>query len=294
MRRLLLTTSLIAVVSMAGCGKKADESSNSRQPAISAADKVGALGAPDINPAAAPGVAFEYRYSFVLPDNSISAVQESHAAACEKLGRGQCRITGMRYSLLDDERITADLDFKLAPEIARAFGKEGIAAVQKAAGKLVNAEISGDDVGTTIDNAQRSSAEAITHLAGIEAKLKAGGLGDAARSELEAQAAQLRDQISSAKDTKFAAEGQLASSPMSFNYIGDIGFSLAGNPVGDALHTAWSSFSAMIWFVLMAIGVALPWVVLGAVLIALWRSRLGLALRRFLRGKTEPASTTGD
>ncbi len=291
MRRLLLSTSLIALIAIAGCGKKAEESSVQRQPSIASAQNDDSLGAPDINIAAAPGVAFRYSYSFVLPDKAIAAVQEGHAAACEKLGPNQCRITGMRYSLLDDERITAELDFKLAPELARNFGKEGIAAVEKAAGKLVNAEINGDDVGSTIDNAKHSAADAATRLSAIEAKLKAGGLGDQARSELEAQAAQLRDQIASAKDNKVGAEALLASTPMTFDYTGDIGFSLGGNPVGDAVHSAWTSFSSMIWFVLMAIGVVLPWALLGALLIALWRSRPGLAMRRFLRGKPKPTES---
>ena len=288
MRRLLLSASLFALFATAGC-KGAEPSAESREPATAAADNADARAAPDISLAAAPGVAFTYRYSFVLPDKGIAAVQEAHAAACEKLGPSQCRITGMRYSLLDDERTSAELDFKLAPELARAFGKEGIAAVEKAAGKLVNAEISGDDVSATIDSAKRTGGDAAVRLAQIEAKLKAGGMGDQARSELEAQAAALRDQLASAKDSKAGAEAQLATTPMVFSYTGDLGFSLGGNPVGDAVHSAWSSFATMVWFVLLAIGVTLPWALLGALLIALWRSRPLLALRRFIRGKSRLA-----
>lgn len=294
MRQLLLTASLIALVTVAGCGKKSEESATQHERSVAVAQNDDSRSAPDISIAAAPGVAFTYRYSFVLPDKSIAAAQEGHAAACEKLGPSQCRIAGMRYTLLDDEQITAELDFKLAPELARNFGKEGIAAVEKAAGRLVNAEITGDDVGATIDSAKRAAAEATAQLNQIEAKLRAGGLGDRARSELEAQAAHLRDQIASAKISKVGAEAQLASTPMSFDYTGDIGFSLGGNPVADAVHSAWGSFSAMIWFVLLAIGVVLPWALLSALLIALWRSRSGLALRRFLRGKPKAVPTESD
>ena len=289
MRRLLHSASLVALIATGGC-KAAEPSAESREPAA-AAENADARAAPDISLAAAPGVAFNYSYSFVLPDKGISAIQEIHAAACEKLGPSQCRITGLRYSLLDDERTSAELDFKLAPELARAFGKDGIAAVEKAAGKLVNAEITGDDVSNTIDSAKRSGADAAARLAQIEAKLKAGGFGDEARSELEAQAAALRDQLSSAKDSKAGAEAQLASTPMVFNYTGDTGFSLGGNPLGEAVHSAWSSFATMLWFVLLAIGVVLPWALLGALLIALWRSRPLLALRRFVRGKPKLAET---
>ena len=284
MRRWFLTVSVVALTALGGCGKKADEA-NAPPAADAAADT--SAGGPNINPAAAPGVAFNYNYSFVLPDKNIAAVQETHAAACEKLGPSQCRITGMRYTLLDDERITARLDFKLAPELARNFGKEGIAAVEKAAGKLVNEEIDGDDVSPTIDSAKRTAADDAARLSLIEAKLKAGGLGDRARSVLEAEAEQLRDLIATAKNSKAGAEAKLASTPMSFDYTGDIGFTLGGNPVAEAVHSAWSSFSSMIWFVLMAIGVVLPWALLLTLIMIAWRSRVGFAVRSSLRGQAK-------
>jgi hypothetical protein len=53
----------------------------------------------------------------------------------------------------------------------------------------------------------------------------------------------------------------------------------------------------MIAFVLMAIGVALPWLALLAVVLTLWRSRGGLWLRSKVRGKPaaakEPAPSSG-
>ncbi len=290
MRRFLLTSSLIAVLAVTGCGKKAERSEDSDSRQVTSADISGparppSIVAPGIDPRAAPGVAFTYRYDFVLPDKSIATVQEAHASACEKLGPTQCRITGMRYTLLDDERISAKLEFKLSPELARAFGKEGIAAVEKASGKLVDAEINGTDVAPTIETAQQIGGDAATQLAEVERKLTAGKPGDDERAELQAQARELRAQVANAKTEKAAAQAQLASTPMSFSYEGDAGFSLGGNPVGDAFHATWASLSSMIWFVLTAVGVALPWVLLGALLLAIWRSRPGLALRKFVRGR---------
>ncbi|MFN3389797.1 MAG: hypothetical protein ACK40O_12800, partial [Allosphingosinicella sp.] len=58
---------------------------------------------PGVSPTAAPGVAFNYRYAFRLPARAIGPVQEQHAAACEKLGTDRCRITGMRYTMSDEE-----------------------------------------------------------------------------------------------------------------------------------------------------------------------------------------------
>ena len=59
--------------------------------------------------------------------------------------------------------------------------------------------------------------------------------------------------------------------------------------VGDAAQGAWDSLIAMIAFVLMAIGVALPWLALLAAVLAVWRSRAGLWLRAKLRGRPATA-----
>jgi hypothetical protein len=248
----------------------------------------GGMAPPGISPNAAPGVAFNYSYAFVLPSKAISAVQESHAAACEKLGLARCRITGMRYSLTDEDSVSAQLTFKLDPTLARAFGKEGIAAVETAKGKLVDAAITGEDVGTQITASQRRSADAQAVLSRIEARLAAGGIGDRERAELTEQAARLREQLAGERDTRSAGEEQLANTPMTYNYTGDESFTLGGNPVGDAAEGAWESLIAMIAFVLMALGVMLPWLALLAAVLWVWRSRAGLWLRGKVRGRPVP------
>src|SRR3954464_6094633 len=74
---------------------------------------------PNISPTAAPGVAFDYGYEFSLADDKIAVTQEAHASACEHLGLARCRITGMSYTVDQNEQVTAELDLKLDPMIAR-------------------------------------------------------------------------------------------------------------------------------------------------------------------------------
>src|ERR1044072_6278435 len=109
---------------------------------------------PNVAVTAAPGVAFHYRYAFRLPVDRVQSVQEQHAQACEKLTVARCRITDLRYLARDDD-IEASLSFKLDPALAREFGKSGIDAVVRAEGRLVEAEISGEDVGSKIAAATR-------------------------------------------------------------------------------------------------------------------------------------------
>ena len=91
MPRFTLSIALAASV-LAGCSQQPTRQTNVdiREEAAPAAMRgdagSGGMAPPGISPNAAPGVAFNYSYAFVLPSKAISAVQESHAAACEKLG----------------------------------------------------------------------------------------------------------------------------------------------------------------------------------------------------------------
>src|SRR4051812_40828858 len=50
-----------------------------------------------VDPTAAPGVAFNYRYAFHVPAVRLAEVQERHAQMCERLTIAHCRITGLLY-----------------------------------------------------------------------------------------------------------------------------------------------------------------------------------------------------
>ena len=229
--------------------------------------------APAVAPAAAPGVAFSYHYAFVLPDERIAAVQERHAAACEKLGIARCRVTGMSYELVEEDRVRGQLRFKLAPDLARRFGTEGIAAVVAADGKLVRSAIDGDDAGAAISGSQARSADLRAELARLEQRLASRGLGDDERAELQRQVETIRAQLAAERNTRSTDEERLANTPMTFDYAGDEGFRFGNAPFGNALDTAWSSFTWMVSLLLLVIGAALPWLVLAALLLFAWRSR---------------------
>jgi hypothetical protein len=119
MRRPLL---VLMLATLAACGSKVEEKSSrsSESGGITSSDTAENVPAgPRVSVTAAPGVAFNYDYTFRLPAQRISAVQEQHAQACEKLGVNRCRITGLRYRLVSEREIEAMLSFKLDPSIAR-------------------------------------------------------------------------------------------------------------------------------------------------------------------------------
>ncbi|MBJ7499462.1 MAG: DUF4349 domain-containing protein [Sphingopyxis sp.] len=248
---------------------------------------------PDINVTAAPGVAFNYAYAFRLDDNRIAKVQEEHAAACEALGTTRCRITGMTYRLVRENEVEAQLLFKLDPAIARKFGRDALGSVEKAEGVLAEARISGEDVGTQISDSQRRSADINAEIARIETRLRQGGIGDRERAELQQQVAGLRSQLDGERDTRRTGEAMLATTPMQFDYVGTgglpgIGY---GNPFSDALNMLVRSGSVMLSFILVVGAAIVPWALLFALLLMIWRTRPMLGVRKWLRGTAARAQT---
>jgi hypothetical protein len=267
---------------LAGCSQNEESNQSSVEAAAESADDL--QRAPNISPTAAPGVAFNYRYAFELADKKIASVQEEHAAACETLGLSKCRITGMQYTLVNKDHIEASLAFKLDPLIARKFGKDAIASVTKAQGILTDSQITGEDVGTGISASQRRSSDLNAEISSIEKRLAAGGLGDRERSELQSQLAGLKEQSSSERSTQKESAAMLASTPMTFSYSSGGGiFGSGGVTISQAGETAMTSFSTMISFILLALGVLLPWLLLGAVIVALWRTPPIRKVRAWLR-----------
>ncbi len=226
-----------------------------------------------IGVSAAPGVAFNYRYAFRVPNAKIAAVQEEHAQLCEKLGLAHCRITGMQYQLVNNSDISAMLAFKIDPALARQFGKDSIAGVNHAEGMLVDAAISGTDAGAAISAATREGGQAHDALNRIEAQLKATGLSSGQRANLEEQARELRDRINGAANSRADAEKSLATTPMVFHYgSGNLipGFD-GRSPLHDAAVTAQSSFTLMLSFVLIGVGALLPWALIAGLVFWIYR-----------------------
>ena len=117
-----------------------------------------------VSPSVAPGVAFQYRYDFRVPGDSIEAVQDEHAAACETLGLSRCQITGLNFQQGEEGYPEGRMEFLLDPSIARKFGRDAIASVEKAEGVVAKSNVSGENVGSEIASSQVRSA-------GIEAEV---------------------------------------------------------------------------------------------------------------------------
>ncbi len=245
--------------------------------------------APRIGIEAAPGVAFDYAYTFRLADDRISKIQEEHAAACETLGVQRCRIADVRYQLTDEKLVEAQTQFKLDPGIARKFGANAIASVEKAEGVLADASVAGEDVGTEILASQQRSAGSEAEIARLEERLKSGGLDKRERAELLAQIGQLRGEIGNERQARRSGEARIAWTNVAFNYVSNGGLPGIGheNPFASAGETLMRSGSTALTFVLTLGAALLPWGLLLALIIAFWRSRFMVAVRQQMRVKPQ-------
>ena len=210
---------------------------------------------PGIAPTAAPGVAFNYQYAFRLPAIAIGPVQEQHAQACEKLGTDRCRIAGMRYTMVEDDEIEAQLLLKLDPAIARAYGRQGIEAVERAEGLLTHAEITGTDVGSEIAQGNRTGAQLREELQRIEQQLARSGLGSSERATLQNQAQLLREQLRANEASQGDRREMLARTPVTFSYrSGD-----TAGPLARALEQSGDNLVGGLAMLLIVLITLLPW-----------------------------------
>ena len=281
-KSILLAATLLAACSQQNSPRRAEQPpANVRyEPDTGMAEDNAA--APGVDVTAAPGVAFDYRYAFRLPANKISAVQEAHAQACEKLGIDKCRITGMRYRLVDQKDIEAMLALRLDPRLARQFGKDATGVVQKSDGMLVDQEITGEDVGSRIAAAGKSEAELRDELARIEAELSRkvpmirGNVAPQAavdRQSLLDRAEEIRRQLRDLSERKDSDKEALAGTPMVFNYgSGSVvpGFDVR-SPLRDALQTSGDNFIGGFAAILVIVLTLLPWLLVATLAIWLFR-----------------------
>ncbi len=254
-----------------------------------------AMKAPGIPASIAPNLAFEYRYAFKLPDAKIGAVQEEHAEACEVLGSARCQIVDYRYAQAKESDVEAMLAFKLDPAIARKFGRDAIASVEKAEGVLADGNVTGTNVGGAIEDSQGRSALLAAQLERLEQRLKAK-LPAKERASLQDRVEEIRRELDNEGEGRRQGEVKLAMTPVQFTYTSDGGVPGFGkdNPFANAFDVSATSFATMISFVLMVAGALAPWALLLFLIVLALRSNAASGLRRWWNRNTpladKPAS----
>jgi len=230
---------------------------------------------PGIDPQSAPGVAFDYRYSFRLEAERVAEMQQEHQRLCERYGP-RCRITGMDYRAVNQDDVEAMLSFLVDPQIAGQFGRESVRAVEAADGELADSQVSGTEIGTELKRNTGNLAELRAELDRIEARLARGNLRRGERARIDDERQTLRQQIAALRDTTAQQEQSLATTPILFHYgSGNLAPGPARGPsVSQAFENATDSFRAGVNMLLVILVTLSPWLLTG---LGLWW------LVRFLR-----------
>ena len=179
----------------------------------------------------------------------------------------------MTYDQPGRNDVTARLDLLLAPDVAHGFGRDAIAAVEKADGSIENASVAGEDAGGTIAESQRSSNALKAQLTRIEKRLTLPGLGAEEKAELIRRAAELRDQLGEELRIRQTNEASLAMTPMNLTYGTQGVFAGSDAGFGKAAASSFDSLQGFLAFLLTAAGLLLPWLLLGALVVLLLRFR---------------------
>lgn len=237
---------------------------------------------PDVAASAAPDVAFTYAYDFLLPNAAVAALQEQHAAACEKLGPARCRIIGMRYVVVPGGDVSGSLTVKLDRDLARAFGRDGVATASRLGAKLTSATIQGEDMAPQIAAAGAGATSASDQIGEVERKLAQGGLGDRERTALSNQLADLRKVREQNRVDQAAAAAAVAATPMTLTYQGSPAVGIFDTPLGGAGAALMASLTTMLSLVLYVLAYGLPWIGLALAGLALWRTRWVRRLRDYV------------
>lgn len=247
---------IIAVLLLSACGQKPAEE---------------ALNVPQIAVTRVPGVSLTYRYGFRLPPERLASVQEMHAAQCEALTPARCRITGMSYQVGRDRTINGSLAMKLAPDVARDFGKKGVATVTGQGGMLTEANIDSEESGAVVDAANRDDRMSTDEAARIQQQLARPSLPATERTQLQARLAELSDQRRQTATLRGDAQLKLASTPMIFLYAsGQVDPGLNDGPLLGAMKDGWANVVAGVAVILMLAITFIPWALAAAALAAAW------------------------
>jgi len=274
-----------ACLALGACSKSPD---NAEAPATSAtasqADSAAEGAAPNITADVAPGVAFDFRYAFSLPEPRIASVQEQHAQLCSRIGTSRCRVTGLRFTKERDGAVEAETAFLLDPALALGFARDATQLVEAADGKLATSHVVGEDAGRAIVASDRSADGLRAELARAESELRIPGLGAPARAALVDRISALRDQLRTLASERSDKVDSLATTPVVFDYAVVQPALGAGESISQGLAMAASSTLALVSLIALALGAVGPWALVGA---AVW-----YAIRRLRRGKSAPVNAT--
>ena len=235
-------------------------------------------------PAAAPKIAYVYSYGFRVARDEIAPLQERHADMCIKLGPLTCQVHSLQQNGAEDDYGYGELQLSVAADKAREFGRELVAATEKAGGDQVSSTIEGEDLSKQIvdTEARLRSREVLRDRLMEVLRTRKGSVQELV--EAERGVAQVNEEIDQARSWLQEMRGRVAYSRITVTYqsqgAGPGGFV---EPIRRAVSSIGPVAGNVIGGLILLLTIFLP---LGLIGYGLWR------LFRWLRRREESTAST--
>ena len=242
---------------------------------------------------AGPRIAYSYSITYAFDRRTVAQVQGQQLALCRQLGPARCLVVKSTLSAAGpDDHIVTDqavllVDARLAGKMNQRLDALAVSGGAKLANRQVEAEDVTQQVIDTDARVRAKQALAERLLAIIKSgKGKVGELVEAERAYATTQ-----EELDAARGEQAALSQRVAMSRVTIDYSFD---DTPGgrSPVRASLATAGDTLAKSVAALVTAIVAALPWLIAGAIVVALlrWvRRKLGWRWPRRARNGAPPA-----
>jgi len=224
-----------------------------------------------------PQIAYDYKYSFRLPADRVASTQQTHIAACDKLGLARCQLVSSESS--SGNGSAASLKLRVASDVARRFGATLVDSVAKAGGRAVDQSISAEDVSKEISDtsARIRQRELLVQRLTQILQSRTGKVSELVEAERSVAAAQ--EELDQAKAWLTQLQGRVAMSDVEIDYAAAVAGAPDQGSLGETVGQSWWFFTSALYAILRLVIFLAPWAIAGIGIFLAARA----AMRRWAR-----------
>jgi hypothetical protein len=272
----VLIFSVAAALTVAGCSgsSPSDEAASREAPqeayAVAAEDammtETASAAPPPVEPApqiaSAPMLAYDYSVGLEAPYRAVRPLLAAHEAACRDAGAALCQVLGSNVNAYGEDEVGANLSLRAEPRWLETF-RGGLAGqAEQAGGRITQQGVTSEDLTRMILDtkarldAQKTLRDRLRQIL----KERPGKLGELLETEREL--ARVQGEIDSAESQLAVMRQRVAMSRLDISYMTKPNAVTGGTfePVADAVTGFFSVVAHGLAAIILAIGFALPFV----------------------------------
>ena len=249
---------------------------------------------PRVGPAApanaAPMLAYSYGYGVEAPAAKVRPLMSAHERACAQAGRETCQVIGSSVQSRGRDAVYGELQLRATPAWIASF-RAGLAdQAAKAGGRITQDTTESEDLTRQITDTEATLRAKTTLRDRLQNLLQShpGKLSDLL--DVERELARVQGEIDSMASELAVMRARVATSALTIRYMSEGVLAPAG--VAAPLKQSVVDFIGIVFFTLAAmvrlVAWLLPWVLVGGILLWVFRRRLP-RLRWPFRRKSKPA-----